>query len=57
MNLRYLYILSPAVSSINVFSLEKGNSKLAVTYDFGAAAAKDIKFIGNNLSGTALYVI
>jgi hypothetical protein len=56
MNLRYLYILSPAVTSINIFSLKKGQSTLAATYDFGAAV-KDIKFNGTNLVGTALYVV
>jgi hypothetical protein len=56
MNGRYLYILSPAVSSMNIFSLKKGQSKLTATYDFGAAA-KDIKFNGNNLAGAAFYVI
>jgi hypothetical protein len=57
MNLRFLYLLSPAVSSINIFSLKKGHSKLTATYDFGAASAKDLKFNGNNLAGAALYMI
>ena len=53
---RYLYVLSPAASSINVFSLKKGGSKLIQTYDFGKATGK-LKFDGVNLAGADTYVI
>lgn len=53
---QYLYVLSPAVSSINVFSLTERESKLTQTYDFGKAAV-DLKFDGVNLAGAATYVI
>jgi len=53
---QYLYVLSPAVSSINIFSLKKGESKLTQTYDLGKAA-KGLKFVGTNLAGATTYVI
>jgi hypothetical protein len=56
MNLRYLYALSPGVSSVQIFSLKKGHSRHTATYDFGAVA-KGLKFNAVNLAGAALYMI
>jgi len=56
---QYLYILSPAVTSINVFSLEKAASGPLANYNFGTVS-KDLTFTTDtaaDLVGTALYIV
>jgi hypothetical protein len=54
----YLYVLSPASSSVNVLSLQSGGkSKVIQTYSFAAAAtAAGLKYDINYLAGMALFI-
>jgi len=53
---QYFYALSPIVSIWNIFTLEKGNSRLSQSYDYGTpAAAGGLTFEPKDVVGAAVY--
>lgn len=52
----YLYVLSPSVSTLNVYSLKKGISTLSQAYNFGKKV-KGVQLDPVNLAGAATYVV
>jgi len=52
----YAYVLSPAATSVNVFSLKKGQSKHVQMYNFGKKI-KEIKINPADISGMVVFTV
>jgi len=53
---QYFYVLSPIVGIWNIFELEKNNSKLVQSYDYGTpATAKGLPLILKDVVGAAVF--